>query len=193
MDWASRPGAKVTHVRSTVLSSSLQTLRKRGHYENYLEHLPEEHHEAVLMTLAPTWLDVSHGVAHYSACDALKLPSAELKIIGNAVGDRIQSTFLGTLARGARQAGVSPWLPLGRVDKIWTRLMQGGDVAVFKTGPKDARVEIRDCALANIPYFRIAFTGVIHGAASVFAARVLVRDLPKLSGHGKMVFRLSWV
>lgn len=193
VEWTSPPGTPLTHVRSTLLSSSLQTLKKRGHYEDYIVHLPEEHHEAVLMTLAATWLDAEHGLAHYRACDALSLPKKELEVIGNAVGERIQSTFLGTLARGARGAGVSPWLPLGQINKIWERLFQGGAVRVIKTGPKDARVEVRECPLAGIPYFRVAFVGVIHGAAAVFTKRALVRELPRLCGPNKLAFQLSWV
>src|SRR4051812_48379355 len=60
--------------RSTWLASSLRSLRERGLIDAYVQHLPREHHEAILSSVAGTWLPIATGMAHYRACDALSLP-----------------------------------------------------------------------------------------------------------------------
>ena len=192
LDWSPESAHPTSHVRSTLLSSSIQTLKDRGHYDRYVTLLPEEHHEAVIFTLAPTWLEIRHGIAHYRACDALGLPKDELIAIGSAVGNRIQGTFLGQLAKGARGVGANPWIPLLRFGGLWGRLLQGGGVRVIKLGPKDARIDLRNSPLHEIPYFRLAFHGIVQAATDVFARKSYTKELPA-TRDAQIAYSLSWV
>lgn len=151
-----------THVRSTLLQSSLNSLRDAGHFDRYVALLDPVHKDAVLHTLAPTWLPVEVGVAHYGACDALKLDALQLRDIGERVGDRIQGTFLRTLTRGVRAMGVTPWTLLNHFDRLWGRLFQGGSVELTRTGPKDVTIEICGAVIPQFEYFRIGFSGVVR-------------------------------
>jgi len=191
--WSPASEHLTTHVRSTLLSSSIATLKARGHYDRYLALLPEEHHEAVLLTLAPTWLDIEHGMAHYGACEALHLSPEEMLAIGNGVGERIQGTFLGSIARTARGMGADPWLALGRVDQLYGRLLRGGGVRVVKVSPKDARIDIRNLPLLQYTYFRTAFIGVFRAAADLFARKSFTREVPGSATGAAVAFTHAWV
>ena len=125
----------VTQVRSTLLQSSINSLRTHGHYERYLTVVDPAYREVILGSLAPEWLPVAVAEAHYAACDALRLSPEEMQRIGEEVGDRIQGTFLGTIVKRARMLGLTPWVLLDHFERLWGRLMVGGGVAVYRTAP----------------------------------------------------------
>ncbi len=185
---------RVSQVRSTLIQSSLNALRQQGHFADYEARLDPVHRERVLGSLGPEWLPLEVAEAHYQACDQLGLTPEQVQRMGEDVGDRIQGTFLGTLVRKARMVGLTPWLLLGQFERLWERLMTGGGVALYKVGPKDARVEIYNLPLARFPYFRSAFCGVISTGIRLGAGRAVS---VKVSGardfDQKLVFKAAWV
>ena|SRR5688572_1581162 len=184
----------VTSIRSTLIQSSLNTLRKRGHFERYLERLDPRHRATLLETLAPEWLAVDVAIAHYAACDALALGAAELLEIGEDVGARIQGTFIATLVRKARTVGLTPWVPLAQFQRLWERLIQGGAVGVAKLGPKDCAVDIRLLPLCEYDYFRAAFCGVVASGIKLGAGRsVHVREQGVSAFGQRCVLKAAWV
>lgn len=194
VDYRSPDGDHVKAVRSTMIAQSLATLRELGHYERYLTLVPEEHRERILFAVAPEWLPIAIGEAHYRTCDALGLGDAELEHIGEVVSTRIMGTFLGTLVRtGGNNVGASPWLALGKFDFIWSRLMQGGHCTVERTGPKDAVIRAHGASLFATHYFRVAYHGVIRGAAGMFATRIMGRTVRAPEGPHSVVTTISWV
>jgi hypothetical protein len=186
--------ATATHVRSTLLQSSLGFLRERGHYARYLEIVSPEHRETIVTTLAPVWLPIDVGIAHYRACDALDLPPSEHVAIGESVGDRMQGTFLKTIVQGARAAGVTPWLIFKRFDRMWERLFMGGSVEIVKLGPKDLTVEICGAPPLEFQYFRTAFTGVVRAGFKLAGVRAAyVNETPWNPGSERFLMRAAWV
>jgi hypothetical protein len=187
------PPSSATHVRSTLLQSSLNFLRERGHMDRYERIVPAEHRDAILGTLAPTWHPIEVGLAHYGACDRLGLPPAELVAIGQAVGDRIQGTFMKTLVQSARAAGVTPWLLFKRFDRMWDRLFQGGSIELVKVGPKDLTVEVLGGRCSQYQYFRTAFTGVVRAGFKFVGVRAAyVNEGPWDSRRDSFVMRAAW-
>jgi hypothetical protein len=188
------PLTSATHVRSTLLQSSLNFLRERGHFERYLKLVDAEHRETIIASLAPIWLPIEVGIAHYRACDALQLPPDELVAIGESVGDRIQGTFMKTLVQSARLAGVTPWVLFKRFDRMWGRLFQGGSIEVLKIGPKDLTVEIRGARISQFGYFRTGFTGVVRAGFKIVGVRAAyVNEAPWESKLDRFVMRAAWV
>jgi hypothetical protein len=189
------PSVRPVHaVRSTLIQSSLHTLRERGYYERYLTFLDVRYKDKILGTLAPEWLPLEVASAHYAACDSLRLSEEQLRDVGESVGNRIQGTFIGTLVKKARTVGLTPWIPLGHFQRLWERLMQGGGVSLVKKGPKDAVVDIRGLGLLRYEYFRSAFCGVIASAIKLGAGRsatVRVSDLRNV--EARILFKASWV
>jgi hypothetical protein len=184
----------VTSVRSTLIQSSLNTLRKRGHFERYLKLVSPVHKAALLESLAPEWLPLEVAVAHYTACDALELTSGELLEIGEDVGERIQGTFIGTLVRKARTVGLTPWVPLGQFQRLWERLMMGGGVSLTRTGPKDCSVDVRQLELCQYNYFRAAFCGVVASGIKLGAGKAVTVRVNSAGNFGqRCLLKCSWV
>lgn len=191
---APSPLDPVTHVRSTLIQSSLNSLRELELFDLYLKQLDPSYRDDILGSLAPEWLPVEMALAHYRACDDLELSPEEMHRIGQHVGDRIQGTFLGTLVRRARILGLNPWLPLNHFERLWSRLMTGGGIALYKVGPKDARIEVYRLPLARFPYFRHAFCGVISGGIKLGAGKaVTVKIEDATAFEERLVFHAMWV
>ena len=184
--------ATAKHIRSTLITSSLNALRKRSYLAKYETLVPEEHKEQILSCVAGTWLPMAVGVAHYETCNALALSPNEVHDIGMDVSTQVQSTFLGTLAKMARTAGVTPWTGLSQMQRLWDRVLDGGGVAVYRLGPKEARVEIASLPLVDIPYFRVAFRAFVVAGCGIFAAKVYGRDARSVNESGRTAYRLSW-
>ena len=160
----------VTQFRSTMLTTSLNALRDHGYGDRYFELLPARHHDTVRTCFAGVWLPIDLGLAHYEACDALGLSTLEQFAIGKEVGLKIQGTFLGTMVKLAKSAGVTPWVCLGQYQRLYDRLFVGGGVIVTRLGPKEARMEGLGLPLSRIPYFRTAFRGLNEASCELFCA-----------------------
>lgn len=183
-----------THFRSTWLTASQASLRERGHGEAYAAFLPAEHKENILSVVAGIWLPMDVARAHYTACDALRLSTAELVDIGMGATRRANATALTLAVRLARGAGVTPWTILGQTQRIWDRTcMGGGAVAVWRLGPKEARAEVVGYPLAGIRYNRITFRGILCAIVELFCQKMYVQEIPELCTERSLGFRLSWV
>src|SRR5580692_2444401 len=79
------------HIRSTLITSSLTALRKRGYMPDYERLVPAVYKETLLSCIAGVWLPMETGVAHYRTCDALGLSAAEVYDIGMDVSVQVQA------------------------------------------------------------------------------------------------------
>jgi hypothetical protein len=184
----------VRAIRSTLIQSSLNTLRKRGHFERYAQLVSPQYKTTLLETLAPEWLPLDMAAAHYAACDALELSQQELVDIGEDVGERIQGTFISTLVRKARTVGLNPWVVLGQFERLWGRLIEGGAVGLTRTGPKDGTVDARNLPLCQYNYFRVAFCGVIASGIKLGAGKAGTVRVANTGNFGqRCLFKCSWV
>ncbi len=181
-----------SEMRSTLLTTSIQSLRAHGHLEVYSKTVSSEFRETILTTVAGIWLPIALGIAHYKACDQLKLPPSEQVAIGKEVGDRVQGTILGLVVRTAKQAGLTPWTGLGSGNRMYERLFIGGGLCLIKLGPKEARMEIVNNPLFGFTYFRNGFRGIVATGAELFCAKAYVHELPKLTSATSLGLRISW-
>jgi hypothetical protein len=185
---------QVTMVRSTLLATSLQSLRARGMLDRYTRHVAGPHTETILTAVAGAWLPVDAAIAHYRACDALGLEPSEEVAIGMEVGDRVHGTFLGLMVRTAKTLGVTPWLALAQSAKLNSRLFSGGGgIAVSELGPKEARVDVVGNPLCDVEYFRNGLRGVYQAAVRLFCQRVYSSEIPRGLVRSGMTLRVSWV
>jgi hypothetical protein len=161
----------VTQVRSTLLQLSLTSLTERGHFAAWSDAVDAAHRATIVEAVAPVWLPIEVGMAHYAACEALGLQQHELVAIGEAVSHRIRNTFLATVTKAAQQAGMSPWTPLAHFGRVWGRLFMGGSVELKKVGPKDLQIEIRGLGLLRYAYVRSTYAGLMRAALLLFGAR----------------------
>jgi hypothetical protein len=193
--FAAPPAAltRVTRCRSTLLVSSTLTLREAGLFDRYTALLAPAWREAVLQCVAGTWLPIQAAIAHYEACDALKLPPSEQARLGSLVGMRVHGTMLGAVQRLASGVGATPCAALTQLPRFWERFFEGGGTRVVRLGPKDARVEIVGLPLARIPHFVNAQRGLLQANAELFATRAFVSVLPRPMTSSGVAYRLAWV
>jgi hypothetical protein len=156
--------------------------------------LAPQHRDAVLSTVAGVWLSMDVARAHYEACERLGLSVQEQVGIGMEVSAKIHETFLGTVVRMARQAGVTPWVLLSRGHQMYSRLLQGGGgLRVVKYGPKEARADIRGVPLFGVPYFRHAVRGIYQGAVSLFCMQAYIQEITRDAAPNRIALKVSWV
>jgi hypothetical protein len=180
-------------VRTTLIVSSLQSLRKRDLYQRYIDLLPQEHHATVRSMIAGQWVPMRVAEAHYDACEALGFDRREVNAIGREVGDRIEGTFLATMVRMAGSVGATPWTALSYVDRLYDRVFAGGGGAgVFKLGPKDAEFHLVGIPLCRIPYFRSAMAGVVEVGAELFCAKAYAKEKPDAAPPMSAVLHVAW-
>jgi hypothetical protein len=139
----------VTHVRSTLILSSVQSLRAHSLYEHYIGLLDPGMRETVESMIAGAWLPVETALKHYRACDALGLTLANEIALGHEVGSRIQASLLGLLVKGAKSTGATPWTGLGYMDRLWERVFSRG----WRSRRRPARAEGRPRATPRLAAF----------------------------------------
>lgn len=188
------PLLPVTRVRSTLLASSIASLRARGLFPRYDAAQRSPHRERILNCVAGEWLELEVARAHYEACDALGLTYEEQVAIGKDVSKTLHDTFLGLIVKAARGIGVTPWLLLSKGNVMQARIAQGGGVRVTKLAPTSARVEVAKSPLLAIPYQRHALLGVYAAGVELLASNVTARVLHAESADpGNLtVIRIDW-
>lgn len=191
VDYRSPESAQVTHVRSTLLASSVQTLQANGFLERYLEELPKAHHAELLAPQAPSWLGIELAELHYTACERMRLSPRELTLMSDSVVKSIANTMLATFLRSSRAIGGTPWHSLAQAERLYTRLMRGGSIRVTRRGPKEALIESRGCRLYKLPYYAAGYSMVFRAAALLFGNTAYARLLPASELEHKVV--LAWV
>jgi len=182
-----------THVRSTLVLSSVQSLKTRGYYDRYLPLLDGAMRDAILSSVAGVWMPMNVALAHYHACEALGLSLVDAVAIGHDVGNRIQGSFLGVVVRAAKNTGVTPWSVLMQVGRLWDRTFHGGGGPVLtKLGPKESRVELCGLPLMTVPYFRHAYRGAFSAGLELFCEKVYVNEV-RSSDPYTGVYKVAWV
>jgi hypothetical protein len=180
-----------TSIRSTLVASSLRSLREHGYFDRYLAVLEERWREPILNCVAGVWLPLGAGLAHYRACDSLGVSSLEHMAIGREVGDRIQGTFIGTMIRAAKGAGANPWVAFPYTPKLYERLFDGGACQIVRVGPKDAEAEIAANPLLGLAYFRNGLRGMWQTGIELFCRRAYLAEVDHTDTSCRI--KVSWV
>jgi hypothetical protein len=181
---------RCTHVRSTIIVSSIQAIRDAGHGERYASLVAPEVRERLLGLGAPAWLPIELGEAHYAACDALGLRIDEI----HGIAARVAPVHASGATLLARVSGISPWTVLSNAPRFWARMYEGADLRVHEDGPRDARIVIAGQPLARVGYWRIGFAGVLRALTQSLAIRVHVTDrVAPGSDAPTVTFAMAWV
>jgi hypothetical protein len=184
----------VTAIRSTLITSSLSSLRERGLFERYDALQSSPHRQKILNVVAGEWLPLEVAVAHYEACEALGLSESEQFAIGKDVSRRIHATFLNLIVKAARGVGMTPWILLRRGNDMNGRLCIGGGIRIRKLGPSSVRVELACLPHLRIPYVRNGLVGLYAAAVELLAENVTARIVKSESPDPArlMVLRIDW-
>ncbi len=178
--------------RSTWLTSSLRAIKERQRHGEYLGYLPAEHREAIESSVAGIWLPTEVAVAHYEACDRLGFTTNELYAIGREVHAHAQLSVFSMAVKLATGAGATPWTAFSQFHRLWSRVWVGGGTAVFKLGPKEARIEIAGWQCAGSTYCRVAMRGVVSAMVDLFCKRSYLSEIPRLCTPTTLGYRCAW-
>jgi hypothetical protein len=195
LDYTSPLGPVVTHMRGTLLVNSLDNLRALGLFERYAETLPEAHRGVIPYTLAASWIPIDMALAHYDTCDALGLSEEQLAKMGEMMASRVADTFLGTVLRTTRNAGVETlWSALGHNHRLLERMYKGGGMAVLKTGPKDLVLENTGLPIVTSRYWRRVYVYYMQAIGNMFTKITYVKLVrPRVSHPHSIAVAASWV
>jgi hypothetical protein len=174
-----------------VLVASLRGLRSRGYGDAYMSALDPQHRHAIEAVHAATWLPVDVAMAHYAACDSLGLARATIESIGAESGLFVNQTVLTVVSKVSRGSGVTPWFALAQSNTLRERTWKHSSMAVWKLGPKEARLEWQQQPCARYAYFRTAFAAFAQAILALFAMTVYVRE--EKTKDGSLAYRISWV
>jgi hypothetical protein len=184
----------VSYVRSTLLQSSLATLRRLELIDKWRRLIAPEIGRELEEAIAPAWIDAELAVAHYRACDGLGLGAQEIDAIGQQVGDHLQNVLVAFGARAARTAGLDVRHAVMAFEKLFSRVFQGGSLSVIQTGPKDVLVELKGMRLTCSFYFRTAYMGHLKAATKFVGVRACyVKSARVDSLSDTFIVAVSWV
>jgi hypothetical protein len=181
-----------THVRSTLIVSSIQTLRLHGHLDAYLVHVEPAQRDALLSLIAGAWIPIDLGLAHYRAAQKLGLDAKAIDAIGAEVGERINKSVLSLVVKMSREAGVTPWTALSKAHRLRELTWRGSDLAVWKLGPKDARLDWLGIPYASVPYYVTSYGGFLRGLIQLFCTKAYTRLVADHSTATSLSYRISW-
>jgi len=185
------PLRSVNRMRSTLVMASIESVRRRGRFEDYERALPEEHKDALLHVVAATWVSLDAARAHYAACDSLGLSSEQQVLAGRTTFEGARSTLMGTAVGLARGAGVTPWQVLPMLQRMWDRGCDGGGIMVVRTGPKDAHIDVVQCDLLAFAHMRNGLRGLVASILELFCTRAYVTER-RPNGAASVYYRVQW-
>ncbi len=188
---AKKDTPRVDAVRGFVFTSGLSWMRDRGLMDRYRDLLPPEHRGRMMGITAAEWLPLDEAVVAYAACDALNLSLNEQVELGRAVSAANNGIVVTTILRLVGRVA-SPWTALGHVDRVWQRSNRGGAVAVYKLGPRQARLEFWQCPLARSAFFVTSMRGAIAAGIEPFCERLVVTESPEHSTTEQFALRVMW-
>ena len=195
LDYVSPLGPNVTHMRGTLLVNSLDNLRTLGLYDRYLEALPPSHQEVIPYTIAASWIPIDIALIHYETCDAIGLSEEQLEKMGEMMATRVADTFLATVLRTTRNAGVeSFWTALSQNHRLLERMYQGGGMAVLKTGPKDLILENTGLPVVTSRYWRQVYVYYMKAVSGLFTKVAYAKLVqPRVAHVHSIAVACSWV
>jgi hypothetical protein len=180
-------------LRSTVLQSSLESLKDAGHFAAYRAALPQRWVGPLLSAVAGAWVEADAAMAHYKACDTLRLSAEEQYDIGWAGGQKAKQSYLGTVVKLASGAGATnPWTLMPHIHRVWPRIYQGSGLHIVRTGPKDVRIEVLgNPILYETSYYRSSWRGFAASLFELFTRKMYMRDVT--STAQMTVYQASWI
>jgi hypothetical protein len=184
----------LTAVRRMLIHSSIAEIREFGLYDRYCSLLDPASLAAITDLIGPGWLQANLALAHYRACDELKLRDEEVQAAGGRAGSKMQESLLvGVPRRNEPGFERGPWNLVGAFSRMGRRLYEGGSAQYVKLDPKKLEIESVGNALYAIHYYRVAHVGFMREAFSNLGAVVTEVKLSSYRSEGSEIHvRLSW-
>lgn len=182
-----------THVRGTMIASSLRAMRARELEEAYHAALHPDFRDAIEHLEAQSWVPMPVGIAHYAAMDAIITVAAEQVRIGEEVGSRVHGAFLQTIVKSVRAvAGDVVPLAATKLPIVFDRLIRGGATRVVQLGDDELSIELHGLPLARFAYVTNGMLGLLRVAFGLVAGQVDLWSCEQPYGEHCVAYRLRW-
>jgi hypothetical protein len=182
----------LTAMRGGVVFAGWKVLRAHGHYETYEARVPLDVRDALHNVTSNDWVPLSIVDVHERACDSLGMPREEARAVGVEMSRVLNGIVYTTILRLAGKVGASPWLVFSQANKTWRRLYQGGAVAVYRLGERDARVEVLGDPLSRYPLHREAFGGALLHVVESFCERPMLMEVAERRDPMSFSYLVRW-
>ncbi|MEM9195881.1 MAG: hypothetical protein AAGF12_42335 [Myxococcota bacterium] len=182
----------VNAVRGYVFVSGRPWLRQRGLLDRYMELLPQELHRRFDEITALEWVPIDEAMLSYAVCDRMELSSKEMRELGAFVSAANNGAFVETLARLAGGFGISPWVALKSLHKVWPRSNRGGAVAVYRVADREARIELWNVPMVRSRFFCVSFCGALEHGLALFRRNASVTEIESESAGDDIALRATW-
>lgn len=183
----------VTAVKGMLLQFSIAQIKHYGYYERYAQFIAPGLLGELLSHVASSWLPVELAMAHYEACDKLRLNASEVARLATRVGDHLQERSYVSAAKKDRPPDFDLWTETPALHRMWDRLYQGGSVQVVKMSPKHQLLEQRGFPMNRYAYYRDAQIAVVRTAYSGLGLRLSRLEVVSFSAaRDELVLRVAW-
>jgi hypothetical protein len=181
-------------MRGALIASSQAIARERGLEADYFAHLPAEHRAPLSAVIAQAWIPMELAMSHYAAMGHLFPSAMEQLENGRLASERTQNAWVKTIARALNATGnMDVPSALKRIPSGFERMVRGGQVTAYRTGPKDARVELAYFPFVRFDYARNAWQGMFESAVGLMATRLFVRQDLNFAKDDRMALKFAWV
>jgi hypothetical protein len=184
---------KTTQVKGAWLASSVRSLRSAGCFDRYFEVVAPEYRELLRAPAASEWYPVEMMIAHYTAAEALDLPTEQIVEIGRNATAAAHHAVIDVAVKLVVASGATPWTAIQQLGRLWTRTFVGGGIGAAKLGPKEARIEMVQWPCCANRYVRAGIRGVALGLVETFCQKAYVHEIPEMLTPSSLGLRLSWV
>ncbi len=182
----------VDAVRGFVFSSGRKWFQEHGLMERYVDLLPAAVRDRAFTITALEWLPVDLAMTCYHACDAMDLPASDQRELGRVVSSANNGALIETIARLAGGLGVSPWVALKDLNKVWLRSNRGGAVAIYKATERSARIEMWRVPMAASSFFCTSMCGAIEGGIRLFRKSASVSEVREERTADGLTLTATW-
>jgi hypothetical protein len=182
----------VDAVRGFVFSSGRRWFQAQGLMDRYVELLPPAVKDRAFSITALEWIPLAEAMACYEACDAMELAASDQREVGRVVSSANNGSLIETLARLAGGLGVSPWVALKDLNKVWLRSNRGGAVAVYKATERSARVEMWRVPMAASSFFCTSMCGAVEAGIRLFRKSATVSEVREERTSDGLTLTVTW-
>jgi hypothetical protein len=182
----------VDAVRGFVFSSGRKWFQEQGLMDRYVELLPPGVQERAFTITALEWIPLEEAMACYRACDAMELSASDQREVGRVVSSANNGALIETIARLAGGLGVTPWVALKDLNKVWVRSNRGGAVAVYKASERSARIELWRVPLVASSFFCTSMCGAVEGGIRLFRKGASVSEVREERTADGLTLSATW-
>jgi hypothetical protein len=187
-------GSRATEIRGSLLVNGFAILRAAAREDAYFAALPAALHGTMRSLVAHGWVPMELATAHYLAMERVFPSPQEQRANGRNAAEKMQNGYVHTVVKGLRSSGADYMSPaLERVPSVLDRVVRGGNCTIYRSGFKDARIELDGYPFLASRYVHNGWHGMFESSFALISRRIFVRSDVAYASNERMALLFSWV